>query len=353
MNNTNKKITILGIETSCDETAAAIVTSEREVLSNEIYSQIKQHQEYGGVVPEIASRAHVEFIESVVSKALASANMKLNDVDAIAVTSGPGLIGGLIVGVMFAKGLALSSGKPLIGVNHLEGHALTTRLTHATEFPFLLLLVSGGHCMYAIVEGLGKYEIIGKTIDDALGEAFDKTAKMLGIDYPGGPKIEQFAKLGDENRFNFPKPLYGKEGCDYSFSGLKTAVLREVTALPQPVSEQDINDICASFQKTAGDIIIDRTKNAIAAFKAKFPPEKFPEAKNFVISGGVSANQYICGRVKDLLQKNDMEFFSPPLKLCTDNAAMIAWAGLECFVAGQRDGLDLAPRARWPLGEMS
>lgn len=347
MNNSNKKITILAIETSCDETAAAIVTSEREILANEVYSQIKQHQEYGGVVPEIASRAHVEFIEGVVQNALTKANLKIENIDAIAVTSGPGLIGGLIVGVMFAKGLAYSANKPLIGVNHLEGHALTTRLTDDTQFPFLLLLVSGGHCMYAIVEGVGKYTIIGKTIDDALGEAFDKTAKMIGLDYPGGPKIEQFAKLGDEKRFKFPKPLLNKGGCDFSFSGLKTAVLREVNNLGK-TTQVDINDVCASFQKTACDIIIDRTKNAITVFK-----QQFPEAKNFVISGGVSANQYICTELKTLLQNNNMQFFAPPIKLCTDNAAMIAWAGLERFKKGQVDGMELSPKARWPLGEMN
>jgi N6-L-threonylcarbamoyladenine synthase len=337
---------VLGLETSCDETSAAIVTADGKVLANEIYSQIAQHQQYGGVVPELASRAHIEHIEAVTQAALDKANLTIENIDAIAVTSGPGLIGGLIVGVMFAKGLSASTGKPLIGVNHLEGHALTTRLTDNTEFPFLLLLVSGGHCMFAIVEGVGKYQVIGRTIDDALGEAFDKTGKMMGLPYPAGPIVEKRAKNGNPHRFKFPQPLVKEAGCDFSFSGLKTAILREVTALGN-LTDQDVDDVCASFQYTAAEIILNRTRNAIEQFRAKYP-----QGKNFVISGGVSANKYIGDKLRTLLDEYYMQFYAPPLKLCTDNAAMIAWAGIERLQLGQSDNLSLSPKARWPLSEL-
>ena len=334
---------ILGIETSCDETAAAIVTDKREILSNVIFSQIEEHSPYGGVVPEIASRAHINHIDNTIKEALDKADTKLEEVDGIAVTSGPGLIGGVIVGLMMAKGIASALNKPLIGVNHLEGHALTVRMTDNVEFPFLLLLVSGGHCQILSVEGVGKYKKLGGTIDDSIGEAFDKTAKMLGLGYPGGPIVEKLALNGDENRFDLPRPLLNKPGCDFSFSGLKTAIFRAVETIShdgkQP-SEKDMADLCASFQKTCGDILIDRLKNAIKEF----------DGKTLVIAGGVAANKYLNKRISEEL---DMNVVAPPLKLCTDNAAMIAWAGIERMQLGLTDSMDIQPRARWALSELT
>lgn len=338
---------ILGIETSCDETAAAIVDGDKNILSNIIYSQTTEHAAYGGVVPEIASRAHIDNIEEVVKKAILEAKTSLNEIDAIAVTAGPGLIGGVIVGLMFAKGLAAATSKPLICVNHLEGHALTCRLTDNVEFPYLLLLVSGGHCQFIICEGIGKYKIIGQTMDDALGEAFDKTAKMLGLGYPGGPIVEKLALEGDENRFKFSLPLQtnknAQQSCDFSFSGLKTAVLREVENLKFKMTAQDKKDICASFQKVACDSILDRLNNAVEIYLQTHAQLRF------VISGGVAANKYIGGKIKNFLAEKQFEFYSPPLKLCTDNAAMIAWAGAEKFKLGAKDELSFMPRARWSL----
>jgi N6-L-threonylcarbamoyladenine synthase len=336
---------ILGIETSCDETAAAVV-SGYNILSNIIYSQIQEHAAYGGVVPEIASRAHIDNIDKVIVQALEGAKTKLKDIDAIAVTAGPGLIGGVIVGLMYAKGLSAASGKPLICVNHLEGHALTCRLTDKVEFPYLLLLVSGGHCQFIICEALGKYKVIGQTMDDALGEAFDKTAKMLGLGYPGGPVVEKMAEDGDANRFRFKIPLYKQSGCDFSFSGLKTAVLREVETLGNNITEQDKKDICASFQNIATQTIIERLGNAIDIYLTG------NSARRFVISGGVAANKHICGEIKRFLTARRFDFYSPPLKLCTDNAAMIAWAGVERFRLGLTSNIDFVPRARWSLENM-
>jgi N6-L-threonylcarbamoyladenine synthase len=338
---------ILGIETSCDETAAAVVDGDKNILSNIIYSQTTEHAAYGGVVPEIASRAHIDNIEEVVKKALQEAKTNINEIDAIAVTAGPGLIGGVIVGLMFAKGLSAATGKPLICVNHLEGHALTCRLTDNVEFPYLLLLVSGGHCQFIICEAVGKYKIIGQTMDDALGEAFDKTAKMLGLGYPGGPVVEKLALEGDENRFKFTLPLQGNKNaqrsCDFSFSGLKTAVLREVESLKFKMNAQDKKDICASFQKVACDSILDRLNNAVEIYLQNH------SQRRFVISGGVAANKYIGDKIKSFLAEKQFEFYAPPLKLCTDNAAMIAWAGAEKFKLGMKDELNFMPRARWSL----
>ena len=338
---------ILGIETSCDETAAAVVDCDKNILSNVIYSQTTEHAAYGGVVPEIASRAHIDNIEEIVKKALQQAKTNINDIDAIAVTAGPGLIGGVIVGLMFAKGLAAATQKPLICVNHLEGHALTCRLTDNVEFPYLLLLVSGGHCQFIICEAVGKYKIIGQTMDDALGEAFDKTAKMLGLGYPGGPVVEKLALEGDENRFKFTLPLQGNKNaqrsCDFSFSGLKTAVLREVESLKFKMKTQDKKDICASFQKVACDSILDRLNNAVEIYLQN------RSQRRFVISGGVAANKYIGNKIKNFLAEKQFEFYAPPLKLCTDNAAMIAWAGAEKFKLGMKDELNFMPRARWSL----
>jgi len=334
---------ILGIETSCDETAAAIVTDDRKILSNIVFSQFEEHAPYGGVVPEIASRSHIKHIGHVIELALSEANTKMSELDAIAATAGPGLIGGVIVGLMTAKGISSAIRKPLIAVNHLEGHALTVRLTDNISFPYLLLLVSGGHCQILAVDGVGKYTRLGTTLDDALGEAFDKTAKMLGLGYPGGPAVEKHAKKGNEKAYDLPQPMVGREGCDFSFSGLKTAVFRLVEA-EKHHKRSFIDDICASFQHTCGEIVENRVKNAIRAFK-----KTHPEAKNLVIAGGVAANQYLHGRLEKLSKEHGMIVTAPPIKLCTDNAAMIAWAGLERLKLGLTDGLDTIPRARWPL----
>ncbi len=329
--------TILGIETSCDETAAAIVTSSREIRANIVLSQLAEHAAYGGVVPEIAARAHMESIERIIDEALKTANCSFSDLDAIAVTGGPGLIGGVIVGVMTAKAIASVHDKPFIAVNHLEGHALTVRLTNDVAFPYLMLLASGGHCQFLIVLGVGNYTLLGGTVDDALGEAFDKVAKMLGLPQPGGPAVEILAKAGNPNAFDFPVPMKGREGCDLSFSGLKTAVR---LALPGARKE----DICASFQRTACDALIDRAKNAIAIFKSQHP-----DSAQFVLAGGVAANQTVRASLTGLLAEYGMELVAPPIKLCTDNAAMIAWAGVERFGQRMVDGMDFEPRARWPL----
>lgn len=329
--------TILGIETSCDETAAAIVTDAREIRANVVLSQISEHAAFGGVVPEIAARAHMEHLEHVIAKALADANCTFADLDGVAVTAGPGLIGGVIVGVMTAKAIASVHNKPFIAVNHLEGHALTVRLTNDIAFPYLMLLVSGGHCQFLAVHGVGKYTLLGETADDALGEAFDKIAKMLGLAQPGGPAVEKLARDGNPHAFDFPLPMKGREGCDLSFSGLKTAVR---LAIPNAKKE----DICASFQRTACDCLIDRARNAIAMFQ-----KLYPNAKDFVLAGGVAANQTIRASLSELLAEYNMTLTAPPVALCTDNAAMIAWAGIERMKLGLSDSLDFEPRARWPL----
>ena len=333
---------ILGIETSCDETAASIVTNEREILSNIIVSQIDEHQKFGGVVPEIASRAHLDHLQKTVNLALQTANLTLQDLDAIAVTSGPGLIGGLLVGIMFAKGLSFASHKPLLAINHLEGHALTARLTNKVDFPYLMLLVSGGHCQILIVEQVGLYHKLGGTLDDAVGESFDKVAKMLGLDYPGGPIVEKLALNGDELAYKFPLAMKGREGCDFSFSGLKTAVRTAIHH--QQLNQQIINNICASFQKTVADILLDRLNNAV-----KIAKKSYPQLKQLVIAGGVAANQYLLSKIRNNMRINNLETIAPPIKLCTDNGAMIAWAGVERFRLGLIDNLDIAPKPRWPL----
>ncbi len=337
-------INTLGIETSCDETSVAIVDEARKIHANIIRSQWQAHAPYGGVVPEIAARAHIEHIEPILDAALREAGCRIKDVDAIAVTAGPGLIGGVIVGVMTAKTLASIYDKPFLGVNHLEGHALTPRLTDDAQFPYLLLLVSGGHCLMAIVRGVGEYDILGGTIDDALGEAFDKCAKMMRLPYPGGPQIERLAKKGDETRFDLPRPLLDREGYDMSFAGLKTAVryqLREIGEVN--LSEQDKADMAASFQLAVGDILVQRTKRALEVHHT--------DITSVVVAGGVAANQYLAERLREVCAGYDTPFIAPPIQLCTDNGAMIAWAGLERFRMGQRDELTLDPRARWPLGE--
>jgi len=344
---------ILGIETSCDETAAAIVErddqGEGRILSNVVLSQIAEHEPYGGVVPEIAARAHVEALDRLVARALDDANMKLADVDAIAATAGPGLIGGLIVGLMTAKALAMAAQKPFYAVNHLEGHALTARLTDGLPFPYLLLLVSGGHTQMVLVRGIGDYERLGTTIDDALGEAFDKTAKLLGLPYPGGPAVERMARQGDPKRFALPRPLKGEARLDFSFSGLKTAVRQTATELV-PLSDQDVADICASFQAAVADTLSDRVGRSLERFRNEFPDCETPA---LVVAGGVAANKTLRVALENLCARHGFSFIAPPLDLCTDNAAMIAWAGAERAVTEAPDSLSLAPRSRWPLDEKS
>lgn len=337
---------ILGIETSCDETSAAVLDDQRQILSNVVVSQLREHEVYGGVVPEIAARAHLELIEAIVEKALSDANLTFADIDAIAATGGPGLIGGVIVGTLYAKGLAQARNLPYIAVNHLEGHALTARLDPGVEFPYLLLLVSGGHCQFVVVEDLGLYHKLGSTIDDAAGEAFDKTGKLMSLNYPAGPQIEILARAGDSLRFSLPRPLWKKPGCDFSFSGLKTAV-RHVYQNLNPSNDQDKADLCASFQKTVGDILCDRAQNAI-----EMALEKNLKIKDLVIAGGVAANQYLRARLNEVCVGRGFMLKCPPLKLCTDNAAMIAWAGMERFQRGWVTPLDFAPRPRWPLEEL-
>ncbi|NDF11831.1 MAG: tRNA (adenosine(37)-N6)-threonylcarbamoyltransferase complex transferase subunit TsaD [Proteobacteria bacterium] len=337
---------VLGIETSCDETAVAIVDSDRRILAQKILSQTADHAPFGGVVPEIAARAHIHHLERLTHEALQECKFTMKDIDGIAVTAGPGLIGGLIVGVMTAKGIASAANKPCIAVNHLEGHALTARLTHHIAFPFLLLLVSGGHCQILLVRGIGNYTRIGTTIDDAIGEAFDKVAKMLNIPYPGGPEVEKRALDGNPKAFQFPRPLIDRPHCDFSLAGLKTAVLRTKQQLEEkaPLTDQQVADICASFQQAVTDIIENRLMNAIAEVK-----KLCPENRRLVVSGGVAANKAIRATLEALSERNGLEFTAPPLNLCTDNAAMIAWVGLERLQNHEADALDFVPRARWPL----
>ena len=336
---------VLGIETSCDETAAAVVDDTRRVLSNVVLSQIEDHRAFGGVVPEIAARAHLVHLNPIVRRALGEADCRLSDLDAIAATGGPGLIGGVMVGVTTAKGMALAAGKPFVAINHLEGHALTARLTDGIDFPYLLLLVSGGHCQLLTVEGVGKYRRLGTTIDDAVGEAFDKTAKLLGLGYPGGPAVEQAAVTGDPDRFSLPRPMQGRPGCDFSFSGLKTAVKRTLDREIGDLADAAIKaDLAAAFQKAVADVLADRTANAITACRAKHS-----DLRTLVVAGGVAANVAIRTRLAALAADVGLDFLAPPLPLCTDNGAMIAWAGLERLRLGLVDTLDFQPRPRWPL----
>ena len=327
---------ILGIESSCDETAAALVTSDRDVLSHCLAGQEAEHRPYGGVVPEIAARAHVEALAPLIEAALAKAGMTLSEVDAIAATAGPGLIGGVMVGLVTAKALCHAAGKPLIAVNHLEGHALSPRLADASlHFPYLLLLVSGGHCQLLLVSGVGRYRRIATTIDDAAGEAFDKTAKLLGLGFPGGPAVEACAMKGEAGAVPLPRPLIGSTEPHFSFAGLKSAVLRA-----RDSGRYQIEDIAASFQQAVVDCLVDRTARALAAA---------PEATALVLAGGVAANRSIRGALEELANDHGLPFVAPPLWLCTDNAAMIGWAGAERFAAGLTDGLDFEARPRWPL----
>ncbi len=341
------ELTVLGIETSCDETAAAVVRGcppgPGLILSNIVASQVAEHRPYGGVVPEIAARAHVEILDSIVGRALFEARLEIGDVDAIAVTAGPGLIGGVAVGLSLAKGLALASGKPLIGLNHLEGHALTARLTDGVPFPFLLLLVSGGHCQLLIAEGVGRFVRLGTTIDDAAGEAFDKTAKLLGLGFPGGPAVERAAAQGNPRRFRFPRPLAGADGFDFSFSGLKTAV-RRAAETASDLTPATVADLAAGFQTAAIDVLSNRTSKAMQFYR-----EKIAAPHRLVVAGGVAANKSLNVSLATAAREVGFAMFVPPAQLCTDNAAMIAWAGLEHFALADVSDLAAAPRARWPL----
>lgn len=348
-------VRVLGIETSCDETAASVIEANadgtRRILSNIVLSQIDEHSPYGGVVPEIAARAHVEALDQIISAALDEAGANLNELDAVAATAGPGLVGGLIVGLMTAKAIAAATGKPLVAINHLEGHALTARLTDGVEFPYLLLLVSGGHTQIVLVRGVGAYERWATTIDDALGEAFDKTAKMLGLPFPGGPNVEKAAASGDAKRFDLPRPMKGSVQPDFSFSGLKTAVRQTASELA-PLTEGDVADICASFQFAVADALADRVSRALLRFHETFPDVATPV---LVVAGGVAANKTIRAALEGLCIKNGFRFLAPPHALCTDNAAMIAWAAAERMLAGlpNPDAMAFAPRSRWPLDETS
>jgi N6-L-threonylcarbamoyladenine synthase len=341
-------VTVLGLESSCDDTAAAVVRradGRAEILSSVVWGQTALHADFGGVVPEIAARAHAEKMDLAVEEALARAGLTLAQIDAVAVTAGPGLIGGVLSGVACAKGLAAATGLPLVGVNHLAGHALTPRLTDGLVYPYLILLVSGGHCQFLIVRGADNFARLGGTIDDAPGEAFDKAARLLGLPQPGGPEVEREAAQGDPKRFAFPRPLLDRPGCDLSFSGLKTALLRARNALVAErggLMRQDRADLCASFQAAVADVLAEKSRRALAAAGG---------VTGFAVAGGVAANRSIRAELESVSRAADVPFLAPPLALCTDNAAMIAWAGIERLSLGLTDGLDLMARPRWPLDE--
>ncbi|UWQ04785.1 tRNA (adenosine(37)-N6)-threonylcarbamoyltransferase complex transferase subunit TsaD [Aliiroseovarius crassostreae] len=346
-----KPLTLLGLESSCDDTAAAVVRhvpgALPEILASVVAGQTELHADFGGVVPEIAARAHTEKLDLCVEDALRQAGMRLTEMDAIAVTAGPGLIGGVLAGVMCAKGLAAGSGLPLVGVNHLAGHALTPRLTDQVQFPYLMLLVSGGHCQFLIVKGPEEFTRLGGTIDDAPGEAFDKTAKLLALPQPGGPSVEREARNGDEKRFRFPRPLLDRPGCDMSFSGLKTALLRERDRLVAEcggLRRTDRTDLCAGFQAAVRDVLVEKSRRAMEEYMTLSP-----HTPTLAVAGGVAANKTLRAGLETVCDAFGATFLAPPLALCTDNAAMIAWAGLERFRSGQSDGMALSARPRWPL----
>ncbi len=347
-----KSYTVLGVETSCDETAAAVVRLQacgrREILSNVIRSQIDEHTAFGGVVPEIAARAHINVLDHLIRQAMSEADQRFSGLDAVAATAGPGLIGGVIVGLMSAKAIAAAAAKPLIAVNHLEGHALTARLTDDLPFPYLLLLVSGGHTQFLLVEGVGDYTRIGTTIDDAVGEAFDKTAKLLGLGFPGGPAVERTAAAGDDKRFPLPRPLSDRPGADMSFAGLKTAV-RTCAYDNAPLSPGDVADLCAGFQSAVADVIALKSRRALEVFIQKHPQTP----PTLVVAGGVAANSAIRATLRNLCAGMSVRIVTPPHALCTDNAAMIAWAGIERLRLGPVDDSTVSPRPRWPLDDKS
>ena len=343
---------VLGIESSCDETAVAVLAPDGAILAELVLSQIAEHAAFGGVVPEIAARAHLAALRPLVAAALGQAGVGFKELGGIAATAGPGLIGGLLVGTGFAKGAALAAGVPYLAINHLEAHALTARLPKLSgalsetpvAFPYLLLLLSGGHCQCVAVDGVGRYRRLGGTLDDAVGEAFDKVAKLLGLPYPGGPALEVISKEGDDIKILFPRPLLGRSGCDFSFSGLKTAVAQFVAAQePPPLPRQMVADIAASFQAAVTDVLADRLRHALAML---------PEATAVVVAGGVAANQTIRARLTAVAAEAGRPMIAPPQRLCTDNAVMVAWAGIERLRLGLADGLDAPCRPRWPLDSL-
>ena len=344
----SKKPLILGIESSCDETAASIITENNQgnpmVLSNVISSQVDVHKEFGGVVPELAARSHLEKIDWIVKKAINDSGRKINEIDAVASTAGPGLVVCLSVGLSFGKAFATSLDKPFIAVNHLEGHALSPKLNLELNYPYLLLLISGGHSQYLSVKNLNKYKRLGTTIDDAIGEAFDKTAKLLGVEFPGGPQIEILAKKGDPNKYSLPKPIFNKGGCNLSFAGLKTAILKITKKIK---TDQEKFDLAASFQKTIIEILYKKTKIAFKEFENQIKPKE----KKFVVAGGVAANKEIRKMLINLCKEEGYKSIFPPIELCGDNAAMIAMVGLEKFRLKQFDNLDYPAKPRWPLDE--
>jgi N6-L-threonylcarbamoyladenine synthase len=336
---------VLGIETSCDETAVAIVDDQRRVIAQRVLSQLADHQPYGGVVPEIAARAHLDHLDGLIVETLDDAGMTIADMDGIAATAGPGLIGGVMMGLMTAKALALGANKPLIAVNHLEAHALTARLTDNIPFPYALLLVSGGHCQILLVRNVGDYLLLGETIDDAIGEAFDKVAKMLGLDYPGGPELEKLLPQADTQRaaqIELPQPLVGRKGCDFSFAGLKTATRQLIGDAQLSIAQKA--DFSLAFHRTMATILTDRLTHA-------FNDARLDNIKTLVVAGGVAANQFLCSALQEFCNKHQLDFIAPPLSLCTDNAAMIAWVGIERLNQKdfKSDSLDFAARPRWPL----
>jgi N6-L-threonylcarbamoyladenine synthase len=341
-----KDLTFLGIETSCDETAASVVRQDRDgnikILSNVVSSQVNEHLKFGGVVPENAARSHAEKIDIIIKKAMEDSKCEFTELDGVAATAGPGLLVCLMVGLSAGKSIAGILKKPFLAINHLEGHALTPRIFNKVEFPYLLLLVSGGHTQFLIVDGIGKYKRIGTTIDDALGETFDKTAKMIGLEFPGGPKIEKLAENGDENAYVLPRPILNHPGCNLSFAGLKTAILQLSSKIK---SEKDKENLAASFQKTINEILNVKCKSAMNEFSSTHKKSK----KVFVISGGVAANKSIRNNIDQLSKEMGFENFFPPIELCSDNAAMIAWAGIERFKNGIEDNLDVLAKPRWPL----
>jgi N6-L-threonylcarbamoyladenine synthase len=345
----NDSVTLLGIETSCDETAAAVVRRSADgrghILSNCVLSQIAEHAPFGGVVPEIAARAHLVHLDALIARALADADVPMSAIDAVAATAGPGLLGGILVGLSTAKAIALARGIPFLAVNHLEGHALTPGLTESLPPPYLLLLISGGHTQLIAVEDIGRYVRYGTTIDDALGEAFDKTAKLLSLGYPGGPEVERRARSGDPRRYAFPRPLLGRTDCHFSFSGLKTAV-RLAVGEAGTLTEQGIADTCASFEAAVSDVLADRVTNAMVRFRTAHREIAAPV---LVAAGGVAANTRIRSTLAELCTAKGFRLSLPPPDLCTDNAAMIAWAGAERLARGMTDGLEFMARARWPL----
>jgi N6-L-threonylcarbamoyladenine synthase len=342
---------VLGIETTCDETAAAVVEraadGRGQILSNIVLSQVSEHAEFGGVVPEIAARAHVEALDHVIAQAMKGAGRSYRELDGVAAAAGPGLIGGVIVGLTTAKAVALVNNKPLIAINHLEAHALTARLTDNIPFPYCLFLASGGHTQIVAVRGVGDYVRLATTMDDAIGEAFDKTAKLLGLGYPGGPEVEKLAATGNPQRFALPRPMQGRPDANFSLSGLKTAVRLEAEKIA-PLSDRDIADLCASFQQAVVDTVFDRLRMGLRTFRIKYGT---PSA--LVAAGGVAANQAIRKALSRVAMEAGTELVAPPLELCTDNGAMIAWAGAERLTLGLTDPLEAAPRARWPLDEVA